>query len=39
VNAIKQGDKITGIEIVDSPEALFASQAAQIAVWNKALGK
>lgn len=39
VNAIRQGDKITGIEIVDSPEALFASQAAQIAAWNKVLSK
>ncbi|MEI6344537.1 MAG: peptidylprolyl isomerase [Verrucomicrobiota bacterium] len=39
VNAIKQGDKITSIEIIDSPEALFAAQATQIAAWNKALGK
>ena len=39
VNAIKQGDKITSIEIVDSPESLFAAQATQIAVWNKVLGK
>jgi len=39
VNAIRQGDKITGIEIVDSPEALFAAQSAQIAAWNKVLGK
>jgi len=39
VNAIRQGDKITAIEIVDSPEALFASQAAQIAAWNKVLSK
>jgi peptidyl-prolyl cis-trans isomerase B (cyclophilin B) len=39
VNAIKQGDKITAVEIVDSPETLFASQASQIAAWNKMLGK
>ena len=35
MNAIRQGDKITGVEIIDSPEALFASQATQIAAWNK----
>jgi len=39
VNAVKQGDTITSIEIVDSPEPLFAAQSAQIAAWNKALGK
>jgi peptidyl-prolyl cis-trans isomerase B (cyclophilin B) len=39
VNAIKQGDKITGIEIIDSPETLFASQSAQIAAWNKVISK
>ena len=39
VNAIKQGDKITGVEIVDSPETLFASQASQITTWNKVLSK
>jgi peptidyl-prolyl cis-trans isomerase B (cyclophilin B) len=39
VNAIKQGDKIVSVEIVDSPELLFASQAAQIAAWNKLLSK
>lgn len=39
VNSIRQGDKITGVEIIDSPETLFASQAAQIAAWNKVLGK
>jgi len=39
VNAIKQGDKITSIEIIDSPEALFAAQSAQIAAWNKVLAK
>jgi peptidyl-prolyl cis-trans isomerase B (cyclophilin B) len=39
VNAVKQGDTITSIEIVDSPESLFAAQSAQIAAWNKVLGK
>jgi peptidyl-prolyl cis-trans isomerase B (cyclophilin B) len=39
VNAIKQGDKIVSVEIIDSPEALFASQSAQIAAWNKVLSK
>lgn len=39
VDSIKQGDKITGVEIVDSPETLFTSQAVQIAAWNKVLGK
>ncbi len=39
VNAIRKGDTITGVEIVDSPETLFASQATQIVAWNKALGK
>jgi len=36
---VKQGDAISSIEIVDSPEALFAAQSAQIAAWNKVLGK
>ncbi len=39
VNAIVKGDKITSIEILDSPEALFASQSLQIAAWNKILSK
>ena len=39
VNAVKQGDTITSIDIVDSPEPLFAAQSAQIAAWNKVLGK
>jgi len=34
VNAIAQGDTITSIEIVDSPDALFASQADRIKDWN-----
>jgi len=39
VNAIKQGDKIVSIDIVDSPEALFTAQSAKIAAWNKSMGK
>jgi peptidyl-prolyl cis-trans isomerase B (cyclophilin B) len=39
VNAIRKGDTINTIDIVDSPEALFVSKSAQIAAWNKALGK
>lgn len=37
VNAIKQGDKITGIEILDSTDALFEAQKDRIAEWNKKL--
>ncbi len=39
VNAMRKGDTISSVEIVDSPEILFASQATQITAWNKALGK
>lgn len=39
VNAIRKGDTITTIDIIDSPESLFATKSAQIAAWNKALGK
>ncbi len=39
VNAIKQGDSITEIEILDSPDALFASQADRIVTWNRTLDK
>ena len=34
VNAIAQGDKITGIEILDSTDELFAAKADRIAQWN-----
>ncbi|MEI6279102.1 MAG: peptidylprolyl isomerase [Verrucomicrobiae bacterium] len=37
VNAIVAGDKILKIQIVDSPDALFAAQKARIAEWNKVL--
>ncbi len=39
VNAITQGDKITGIEVLDSTDELFEQQSAHIAKWNKALDK
>src|SRR5207247_9727341 len=37
VNAIKQGDQITAIEILDPPDELFTAQKAQIDKWNAAL--
>ena len=37
VDSIEQGDKITGIEIHDSTDALFAGQADRIADWNSIL--
>ncbi len=37
VNAIAKGDKIEKIEILDSTEALFAAQAANLAKWNAVL--
>lgn len=37
VNAIKQGDKITSIEILDSTDELFAAQKANIDRWSKSL--
>jgi peptidyl-prolyl cis-trans isomerase B (cyclophilin B) len=39
VNRIARGDKIKKIEILDSTDALFAAQAANIAKWNAALKK
>ncbi len=39
VNAIKGGDKIVKIEILDSPKDLFEAQAANLAKWDKALDK
>ncbi len=39
VNTISIGDKIEKIEILDSTDALFAAQAANIAKWNAALKK
>jgi peptidyl-prolyl cis-trans isomerase B (cyclophilin B) len=37
VDAIQQGDKITGVKIHDSTEELFTAQAKPIAAWNKKL--
>jgi len=39
VNAIKQGDKITGIEILDPTDELFAAQSARIKEWSGSLKK
>ena len=39
VNAIKQGDKIETIEVLDSTDALFEANKDRIAEWNKALDK
>jgi peptidyl-prolyl cis-trans isomerase B (cyclophilin B) len=39
VNAIKGGDKIVSIEILDSTAPLFAAQAANIELWNKSIKK
>jgi len=36
VNAIRQGDKINSIEILDSTDDLFAGQSANITKWNAA---
>ncbi|MDO4410570.1 MAG: peptidylprolyl isomerase [Akkermansia sp.] len=38
VDAIRQGDIITGIEIADDVTDLFEEQATRIAEWNKVLG-
>ena len=37
VNAIRQGDKITKIDILDKTDALFAAESEKIAEWNKKL--
>ena len=37
VNAIAKGDKITGIDILDPTDELFAAKADRIAQWNAAL--
>jgi peptidyl-prolyl cis-trans isomerase B (cyclophilin B) len=37
VNAIKQGDSITGIDILDPADELFTAQKANIDKWNAAL--
>lgn len=37
VNAIRQGDKIESIEILDPADELFTAQAERIAQWNASL--
>ncbi len=37
VNAIRGGDKINSVEVLDSTDDLFASQSANIAKWNSAM--
>jgi len=39
VNAIRQGDKIVKIDILDPTDALFAKEAKRIADWDKQLKK
>jgi len=39
VNAIAQGDKITGIEILDPADALFEAEKERLAGWNSALDR
>jgi peptidyl-prolyl cis-trans isomerase B (cyclophilin B) len=39
VNAIRQGDKIESIEVLDSTDDLFTAQATRISEWNKALDR
>ena len=39
VNAIKGGDKITSIEVLDSTDDLFAAQAANLTKWNAVLDR
>lgn len=39
VNAIRKGDTITSISILDSTEALFAAKAKEIAGWNSVIAK
>ena len=38
VNAIKQGDKIKTIDVLDSTDELFAEEKANLDKWNKVLG-
>lgn len=39
VDAVKQGDKITAIEVLDSTDELFAAQKANLDKWNAAIRK
>ena len=37
-SVLTQGDKISGIEVLDSTDELFAAQKANLDKWNKVLG-
>ncbi len=39
VNAIRGGDKIQSIEVLDSTDDLFAAEEANLSKWNKILDK
>ena len=39
VNAIRGGDKIKSIDILDSTDDLFAAQAANLTKWNGVLDR
>ncbi|MBP7949116.1 MAG: peptidylprolyl isomerase [Verrucomicrobiales bacterium] len=39
VNAIRQGDAIRGIDVLDDPADLFTAQAASLTEWNKVLDR
>ena len=39
IDAIRQGDKIVSIEILDDAEPVFTAQAANITAWNKILDR
>jgi peptidyl-prolyl cis-trans isomerase B (cyclophilin B) len=39
VNAIRVGDKIKSVEVLDSTDALFAAQADNITTWNRILDR
>ncbi len=39
VNAIRQGDKIVSIQVLDSTDDLFTAQAANLTKWNGVLKK
>ena len=38
VNAVRQGDKIKSIEVLDATDDLFAAQKENLDKWNKILG-
>ena len=39
IDAIRQGDKIVSIEILDDAESVFTAQAERITEWNKVLDR